>query len=74
MSETPTVEGDIAVIRDALIVLGGYLPYFSADPRKVRRAEAAGELRDQAFAALERTAETLAVPVPDRMTTWTPPA
>jgi hypothetical protein len=67
-----SVEDDLDTIRDALIVLGGFLPLFSGDKRTVARAEQCLALKYEALDALERTADALDVPAPVRVTTWRP--
>lgn len=66
MSEL-TAEEDLALIKDTLIVLGGYLPFFSGDSEKVARAKRHAALEDEAFLALGRIAGRLGVPVPKRV-------
>ena len=61
---------DLEVIRDALIVLGGFLPFFSGDPARVGRAEHVDQLKRDAQNALDRIADRLGEERPERRTLW----
>lgn len=66
MTEPPVTE-DLVMIKDALIILGGFLPFFSDDRDKVHRAERAERVKQDAHQALDRLAHRLGEPCPGRI-------
>jgi len=58
----PTAAEDLVLIKDALIIVGSFLPFFSDEKLKVDRATRADAVRQEAFDALDRIATQFMLP------------